>query len=121
MSGSLRPGPAKSGQVDPSAGDGRPADMPRLAEPVVPATARGPGGRRDVHPAAVEELVTTLADAAAETWGPALATHGRDALWLRRLVGTYRRELWLWLVGERRWDPVEAGLAGRVARRLPHP
>jgi len=121
MSGHLRPDPAGSGQVDPSTGDGRPADLPRLAEPVVPTTVRGPGGRRDVHPAAVEELVTTLAGTAAETWGEVLATHGRDALWLRRLVATYRRELWLWLVGERRWDAVEAGLAGRVARRLSRP
>jgi hypothetical protein len=30
----------------------------------------------------------------------------------------YRRELWLWLVGDRVWVQCCAGLIGRVARRL---
>ncbi len=34
------------------------------------------------------------------------------------LIGT-RRELWLWLLGYRRWEQYVAGLAGRVVRRLP--
>jgi hypothetical protein len=35
-----------------------------------------------------------------------------------QLVGGYRRELWLWLVGERTWVQCCAGLIGRVDRRL---
>jgi hypothetical protein len=30
-----------------------------------------------------------------------------------------RRELWLWLIGERQWFPFVTGLAGRIVRRLP--
>lgn len=29
----------------------------------------------------------------------------------------YRRELWLWLAGERSWQQCASGLAGRIARR----
>lgn len=118
MSGSP-PRPAAPDHVERPAGEARPAGMPRLSEPLSRGAIHGPGGRRDVDPAAVEELATALADAAAEAWGAALTTHNRDSLWLRQLVAGHRRELWLWLVGERRWEPVEAGLAGRVARRLP--
>jgi hypothetical protein len=35
------------------------------------------------------------------------------------VIISYRRELWLWLMGERQWDQCVSGLAGRVARRLP--
>ena len=30
-----------------------------------------------------------------------------------------RRELWLWLAGERTWDQACAGLLGRIERRVP--
>jgi hypothetical protein len=30
---------------------------------------------------------------------------------------SYERELWLWLVGERRWQQCAEGLSGRLARR----
>ncbi len=29
----------------------------------------------------------------------------------------YRRELWLWLAGERTWQQCAGGLAGRISRR----
>ena len=35
------------------------------------------------------------------------------------LATGYRRELWLWLAGERTWEQCCAGLIGRVERRLP--
>ncbi len=35
------------------------------------------------------------------------------------VIISYRREVWLWLMGERTWDQCVSGLAGRVARRLP--
>jgi len=34
-------------------------------------------------------------------------------------VTEYRRELWLWLIGDRIWAQFVSGLAGRVARRMP--
>jgi hypothetical protein len=30
----------------------------------------------------------------------------------------YRREIWLWLVGDRTWEQCCSGLIGRVSRRL---
>ena len=34
-------------------------------------------------------------------------------------VIAFRRELWLWLIGDRQWLQYVTGLAGRVVRRLP--
>ncbi len=36
---------------------------------------------------------------------------------LARLVLDYRRELWLWLAGERTWAQACSGLIGRIGRR----
>jgi len=54
-----------------------------------------------------------------ERWRPALEPVGMDREAFVDVVVGYRRELWLWLMGERGWDVVVSGLAGRVARRLP--
>ena len=54
-----------------------------------------------------------------ERWRPALEPAGMEREAFVDVVIGYRRELWLWLMGERGWDQVVAGLAGRVARRLP--
>lgn len=35
-----------------------------------------------------------------------------------RIVVSYRRELWLWLAGERTWAQACSGLVGRVNRRI---
>jgi hypothetical protein len=48
-----------------------------------------------------------------------LATVGMDEADLDRVVHGYRRELWLWLVGERTWAQCCAGLIGRIDRRIP--
>ncbi len=37
---------------------------------------------------------------------------------LRRIVVGYRREIWLWLAGERTWAQCCSGLIGRISRRL---
>ena len=37
------------------------------------------------------------------------------------VVVAYRRELWLWLTGDRMWEQCCAGLIGRIGRRLPSP
>jgi hypothetical protein len=54
-----------------------------------------------------------------ERWRPALEPAGMDREAFVDVVVGYGRELWLWLMGERQWDPFVDGLAGRVNRRLP--
>jgi hypothetical protein len=36
-----------------------------------------------------------------------------------RVVLSYRREIWLWLTGDRTWEQCCGGLIGRLDRRLP--
>lgn len=47
-----------------------------------------------------------------------LATTGFSEEDLAQVVLGYRREIWLWLVGERVWAQCCSGLIGRVNRRL---
>lgn len=47
-----------------------------------------------------------------------LRSAGMDAEALGAVVLGYRRELWLWLAGERTWVQCCAGLVGRLDRRL---
>ena len=54
-----------------------------------------------------------------EHWRPTLEPAGMDREAFVEVVTAYRRELWFWLMGDRRWAPLVEGLAGRVARRLP--
>ena len=83
--------------------------------------------------------------ARAEAWTHAVVSEGRDLksvltaadglapwLWSRwrtcpagmsedelaRIVVDYRREIWLWLAGERTWSQCCSGLIGRIGRRL---
>jgi hypothetical protein len=84
--------------------------------------------------------------ARAEVWTAAVVDEGRDLqavltaddglvpwLWSRwrslgsagmtedelaRVVLDYRREIWLWLAGERTWAQCCSGLIGRIGRRL---
>jgi hypothetical protein len=53
-----------------------------------------------------------------EKWRPALEPVGMDREAFVDVIMAYRREVWLWLMGERLWDQLISGLAGRVARRL---
>jgi hypothetical protein len=46
--------------------------------------------------------------------GPAGLTRGA----FEQIVLGYRREIWLWLAGERVWTQCCSGLVGRVSRRL---
>jgi len=52
-----------------------------------------------------------------------LASAGMSEEELARVVLDYRREIWLWLAGERTWAQCCSGLIGRIGRRLgsPHP
>jgi hypothetical protein len=46
--------------------------------------------------------------------GPAGLTRGA----FEQIVLGYRREIWLWLAGERLWTQCCSGLVGRVGRRM---
>ena len=52
-------------------------------------------------------------------WQPALEPAGCSREEFVAIVESTRRELWLWLLGDRRWEQYVTGLAGRVVRRLP--
>jgi len=52
-------------------------------------------------------------------WQPVLEPAGCTREDFIDIVVAGRRELWLWLLGDRRWDQYVSGLAGRVVRRLP--
>jgi hypothetical protein len=54
-------------------------------------------------------------------WGPALEPAGMSRARFLQVVAGYRRELWLWVMGERTWAHAAGGLAGRVRRRLTPP
>ena len=56
-----------------------------------------------------------------ERWRPALEPAGMDREAFVDVVVGYGRELWLWLMGERRWEQFLEGLGGRIRRRLPAP
>jgi len=56
-----------------------------------------------------------------EQWGPTLEPAGMDRETFVEIVTGYRRELWFWLMGDRRWAQFVEGLAGRVGRRVPAP
>jgi hypothetical protein len=47
-----------------------------------------------------------------------LASAGLSEHDLGLIVLNYRRELWLWLAGERTWAQCCSGLIGRIGRRL---
>ncbi len=52
-------------------------------------------------------------------WQPVLEPAGCSREQFVDVVVATRRELWLWLLGDRRWEQYVTGLAGRVARRAP--
>ena len=47
-----------------------------------------------------------------------LSAVGLDEPALAAMVLDYRRELWLWLAGERTWTQCCSGLIGRITRRI---
>jgi hypothetical protein len=52
-----------------------------------------------------------------ERWGGELERWGMGRERLRQIAVDYRRELWLWVMGERTWEQCAGGLLGRVERR----
>ena len=71
--------------------------------------------------ALVVDAGSFVADPLWERWGPALEAAGMDRDRFGGVVAGYRRELWLWVMGERTWAQSAGGLLGRVRRRLPTP
>jgi hypothetical protein len=71
-----------------------------------------------------EELESILSDekegVTAWFWSRwrSLASTGLNEEGLGLIVLGYRRELWLWLAGERTWAQACSGLVGRINRRL---
>jgi hypothetical protein len=68
---------------------------------------------------AVVDAGSWIADPLWESWGPVLEAAGMDRDRFDAIVTGYRRELWLWVMGERTWAQSAGGLLGRVQRRLP--
>lgn len=70
-----------------------------------------------------EELISVVsADDGMAAWlwsrWQVLAGAGVTPEGFRDLVLAYRRELWLWLHGDRTWEQCCSGLIGRLERRL---
>jgi hypothetical protein len=72
-----------------------------------------------VQGAALVDAGSWIADPLWAVWGPVLQPAGMDRDRLGEIVAGYRRELWLWVMGERTWAQAAGGLLGRVQRRLP--
>jgi hypothetical protein len=53
-----------------------------------------------------------------DRWRCSLEPAGCDRESFVDLAIAYGREIWLWIIGERRWEQCVEGLAGRVERRL---
>jgi coenzyme F420 hydrogenase subunit beta len=60
-----------------------------------------------------------ITDALWPWWGEALVQAKMTKSAMDQVVAGYRGELWLWLMGERTWESVASGLAGRLERRAP--
>jgi hypothetical protein len=93
--------------------------LPRLHVPDEPIAARHVWRDRVLAGEELDVVVTGdggIADWFFGRWR-VVTTVGLDQPAFVSLVGGYRRELWLWLVGERTWEQCCAGLIGRIGRR----
>lgn len=97
------------------------APRPKLHVPDEPEARRDGWYRAVLDGAAVEDVVLGLDGVAAWLWPRwrILEAAGVDRAAFETVLTGYRRELWLWLAGERTWAQCCAGLAGRTERRIP--
>jgi hypothetical protein len=58
-----------------------------------------------------------LAEYALAVWADQLEGLGVSPAVVTHVFASFRREIWLWLEGDRRWDQLAGHLAARVARR----
>lgn len=108
-------GPPVPGQ----SGEGR---VPDLAPPPEPADLRASARRAaldETDGVASSSWWQALAQFLWRWWAPSLSAAKLAEGDFTDMVGTSRRELWLWVAGERTWDHTAGALAGRVRRRLP--
>lgn len=95
-------------------------ELPLPEEPVaLGAQTRALVERSPAEGAALIDRGEWIADPLWRAWGPALERAGIGRERLVEIVVDYRRELWLWVMGERTWAQCASGLRGRVLRRLP--
>ena len=68
----------------------------------------------------LEEVLTAADGLVPWLWSRwrTLASSGMTEDELAQVVVDYRREIWLWLAGERTWAQCCSGLIGRIGRRL---
>jgi hypothetical protein len=68
----------------------------------------------------LEEVLTAADGVVPWLWSRwrTLASAGMTEDELAQVVVDYRREIWLWLAGERTWAQCCSGLIGRIGRRL---
>jgi hypothetical protein len=95
-------------------------DLPLPEEPVaLRAGVRALVEEEPERGAALIDGAAWIADPLWERWGPLLEPAGMSRARFLEVVAGHRRELWLWVMGERTWAHSAGGLAGRVRRRLP--
>lgn len=94
---------------------------PELAVPPEPADLRArTRALAEQDPAGAIALLGEgewILDQLWERWGGELERWGMERERLRQIAVDYRRELWLWVMGERTWEQCAGGLLGRVQRR----
>jgi hypothetical protein len=94
-------------------------DLPLPEEPVeLRARTRALVEQAPERGAALVDAGSWIADPLWDHWGSTLEPAGMDRERFLVVVADYRRELWLWVMGERTWAQTTDGLAGRVRRRL---
>lgn len=93
-------------------------DRPRLHLPDEPLGRRENWWRAALDDTPFDVVVAEVAEWLWARWR-SVERAGIDCDQFGAVVGGYRRELWLWLVGERTWEQCCSGLIGRIERRYP--
>jgi hypothetical protein len=71
---------------------------------------REPAAARSAAPIELAEYAMTI-------WADQLEGLGVSPAVVTHVFTSFRREIWLWLEGDRRWDQLSGHLAARVVRR----
>jgi hypothetical protein len=96
-----------------------PAELPRLHIPDEPVERKRQWLEALHGGAELRDVLGRSDGFAAWLWHRwrSLASAGVSEEDVAAAVDGYRREVWLWLAGERTWAQCCSGLAGRIARR----